>query len=345
MVDELVSAGSRHISMPVDTKNPLKLWRNAARLTELIRTENINLIHARSRAPAWSALLAARQTRIPFVTTYHGAYSQTNWFKGLYNSSMTRSDQIIANSRWTADLITSRNPKVRNRITVIHRGTDFGRFDLKAIDPDRTIKLKQQWALQPDQFVVLHLARLTGWKGQSVVIDSIAHLIHEHPELRSKLRVVLPGDAQGRDDYLAELRLQISKLGLESAILLPGHCDDPAAAMAVADLVVVASTKAEAFGRAAVEAGALRRPVIVTRIGAVGETVLAEPEVTADQRTGWKVEPDDSAGLARSLLEVIQLSKAERNEIGQRARSHCEMQFSLQQMCQATLSVYDKLLG
>jgi len=156
---------------------------------------------------------------------------------------------------------------------------------------------------------------------------------------------VLAGDAQGRTDYLDGLKQQIAAHGLQDRVLLPGHCDDPAAAMAVADAVVVASVEAEAFGRAAVEAGALEKPAIVTRIGAVGETVIAKPDVDASQRTGWKVTPGDAIDMASAMQELMALTQDERSAVGRRARRRGIGQFSLQQMCEKTLAVYDDLLA
>lgn len=340
MVDQLTAGGSSHVTMPLDSKNPLTIWRNAARLVRLIKNQDINLIHARSRAPAWSCLLAARRTGIPFVTTYHGAYNQNSALKGLYNSVMARADTVIANSQWTADLIVSRNPWAKDRIEVIHRGTDFETFHLENIADNRLEKLRRQWTITPDDIVIVQLARLTTWKGQGVVIKACAELIKDFPHLK----IVLAGDHQGRDEYLAGLQQKIEQHGLQGRVILPGHCDDPAAAMAVADLVVVASIEAEAFGRAAVEAGALEKPVIVTRIGAVGETVLAPEDVDKDQFTGWKVTPGDAQDLAKTLRHCLSLSPDQRHLIGQRARQHGQKNFSLRQMCSKTLTIYDKLL-
>lgn len=343
LVEQLEEGGSRHISLPLESKNPLTLWRNASGLERIILENDVDVVHARSRAPAWSALIAARRADTAFVTTYHGAYNQQNALKALYNSVMARGDTVIANSLWTADLIAGRHPWSRDRIVAIPRGTDFDEFDPSAVSPQRKEKLLSQWGLASDEarFLFVHLARLTGWKGQSVVTEAAAKLASEHPNAV----FVLAGDAQGRGDYLEGLKSQIAGFGLQDRVLLPGHCSDPAAAMAVSDAIVVASIEAEAFGRAAVEAGALEKPVIVTRIGAVGDTVLATPDVDASQRTGWKVAPGDADELAKAMLDVMQLPETERQIIGQRARKRGIDHFSLQQMCEKTLRVYDQLLA
>jgi glycosyltransferase involved in cell wall biosynthesis len=340
MLDGLIANGSRHETLPLGSKNPVTIWRNAGRLARLIRRHDINLIHARSRAPAWSAWLAARRTGIPFVTTYHGSYNQNSRTKALYNSVMARGDVVIANSQWTANLIADRNPWARPQIQVVYRGTDFEKFRRESISADRLEALRQQWKLDTDDFVLVQLARLNRGKGHVVVVEAVARLIAEFP----RLKVIFAGDAQGSGAHRALLEQKIADHGLQKHILLPGHCDDPAAAMALADIVVGATIQAEAFGRGVVEAGALERPVVVSRIGAVDETVLAPPEVSGDHRTGWKVSPGDPVELSQALESCIRLSSGQRDKIGQRARQHCEKKFSLQQMCDKTLKIYEKLI-
>jgi len=294
LVPALKSGGSQHIKFALHSKNPITIITNGFRLARIIRDQNVDLIHARSRAPAWSAFIAARMTGIPFVTTYHGAYSQNGHLKALYNSVMARADKVIANSHWTGDLIAKRHPWSRDNIIPIHRGTDFDAFSIQSISDHRIKTMRENWNVSEDDFVILKLARLTGWKGQKFLINAVARLADEFPNLK----LVLAGDAQGRNTYENELIELAAQHGLQHRVVMPGHCDDPAAAMACAKAVVVASTDAEAFGRAAVEAGALEKPLIVTRIGAVVETVLAEPEVEKHQTTGWKVPPADAHAMA-----------------------------------------------
>ncbi len=341
LVSALEAGGSTHLKMSMHSKNPITIITNGFRLARIIKAENISIIHARSRAPAWSALIAARLTDIPFVTTYHGAYSQSGRLKALYNSIMARADAVIANSHWTADLIRKRHPWSHDKISVIHRGTDFDEFAPKAISDERLKNIKSTWNIKNDDFVVLKLARLTDWKGQKYLIEAVALIIEEFPHVK----LVLAGDAQGRDTYRNQLMDLIKKYDLQKKVILPGHCDDPAAAMATSHAVVVASTDAEAFGRAAVEASAFEKPLIVTRIGAVVETVLAEPEVTKAKATGWKVPPANAAEMARALKELLLSSKDEQNAIGKRARAYVTASFSLQNMCSKTISVYNALLS
>lgn len=338
LVDELKATGAEHVDFPARTKNPWRMRRNASAIAAMVREEGVDLIHARSRAPAWSALWAARRTGRPFVTTYHGAYNQKSWLKGAYNSVMARGDVVIANSGYTADLIRARHPFAEGRIVTIHRGTDLAAFADPGI-PERAMALRRQWGVPDGARVILQLARLTGWKGQAVVIDALARLASP-PDCVA----VLAGDAQGREDYVAGLRARVAELGLEGRVVLPGHCRDVPAAMEAADVVVVASIEPEAFGRAAVEAQAAGRPVIVSELGAVGETVATPPAVGDGDRTGWKVPPGDPAALARALASALELDVDARAALASRARAHVRTAFSLEAMTDRTMAVYRDLL-
>lgn len=340
---DLAAAGGELLRFPAATKNPLRILSNAGRLARLITVEDVDLVHARSRAPAWSGLMAARRTRRPFVTTYHGAYNETNAFKKAYNAVMAKGDITIANSRYTAELIASRYGTPADRLRVIYRGVDGGAFDPAAIAPARIAGLRTAWGVGQDAPLVLHAARLTAWKGQSVVIEA-ARVMRERGTLAAA-HVILAGDAQGRSGYRDGLRAAIAAAGLGDRVHLVGHVADMAAAFCTARVAVVASTEPEAFGRAATEAEAMACPVIATRIGAPPETVLAPPDVPPDQATGWLVPPGDAAALADALGEALALSPATRSAMGARARRHVLSAFSLAAMQRETLAVYDCLLG
>lgn len=341
LVGALAAAGAEHRTFAADAKNPATIAANAVRLTRIIREEHVDIVHARSRAPAWSALWAARRTGIPFVTTYHGAYNQTNRLKAFYNSVMARGDIVIANSAYTARLIADRHPAAAARTVVIHRGTDLGGFAAGAVSDERLAALNKAWGLAGNDRVILQLARLTGWKGQSVVIDALARLAAGGAR---DWVAILAGDAQGRTRYVAELEARIEAAGLAGRVRLVGHCADVAAALALAEISVVASTEPEAFGRAAVEAQAAGVPVIVSDLGAVRETVLAPPEVEAAERTGWRVTAGDPAALAGVLAEVLALDAGARAALAGRAGAHVAASFSLDAMTEATIAQYRRLL-
>ena len=343
LAPRVTAAGGEVIAFPAATKKPLKLLANAREIRRVVAAEGVGLIDARSRAPAWSALLAARRAAVPFVTTYHGAYGETNALKKVYNSVMARGDVVIANSRYTADLIASRYATPRERLEVIHRGVDVSAFDPQSIAPDRVAELRRRWGVTPDQRVILQAARLTRWKGQGVLIDAVGRL-----QRRGALQgavAILAGDAQGRDGYVRELQAQIERLGLKEHVRLVGHVEDVAAAYAASHVTVVASIEPEAFGRTAIEAAALGCPVIATNIGAPPETVMAQPAVVQRETTGWLVPPSDAEALAHSLAAALALAPAERPAMGERARRHALANFTTEAMQRRTLMVYDRLLG
>jgi len=340
---EIAAAGGRLVRLAAGSKNPLRMLGNARTLAGLIRSERVALIHARSRAPAWSALIAARRTGIPFVTTYHGAYNERGRLKNVYNSVMARGDLVIANSGFTADLVATRYGTPRERLRVIYRGVEgTGRFDPDQVAEARVAALRRSWGVPVAAKVILQAARLTGWKGQTVLIDAAGRIARDG--LLGDAVVVLAGDDQGRSAYTAGLRSQIAAQGLEGRVLLVGHCGDMPAAFRAAHVAVVASTEPEAFGRAATEAQVMGCPVIATAIGAPPETVLAPPKVASTETTGWLVPPADAEALAGRLCEALTLSGIAREAIGTRARAHVLAHFSLETMKRQTLQVYDELL-
>jgi glycosyltransferase involved in cell wall biosynthesis len=314
---------------------------NARRLARLIEARRVDLVHARSRAPAWSALIAARRTGRPFVTTYHGAYASPGLFKNFYNSVMARGDLVIANSRYTADLIAARHHVPKDRIRVIYRGVDLAKFSPDEVVQNRLGRLGALWGVSERRPVVLQAARLTSWKGQTLVIEAARQLLRA--DRLGEAVIIMAGDPQGRDAYQRDLERLIARSGLTDCVRLVGHCDDMPAAFALAQVAVIASTSAETFGRTSIEAQAMGCPVIVSDIGAAPETILPDPGKQDD--TGWIVPCRDPAAIAERIAEALALSPEQRAALGARARRRVATKFSLRQMQRATLAVYDELLG
>lgn len=339
MADEVESAGGILVPFPAATKNPARILANGLALARFVRERGIDLVHARSRAPAWSALLAARLTGEAFVTTYHGAYGTSGPAKNLYNSVMARGQRVIANSNYTARLIKARHGTAPDRIRVIHRGVDLARFDPAAVGPGRIRAVREAWGASASDRVVLHAARLTGWKGQRDVIDAASVL---GSECRNVL-FVLAGDTQGRSAYRSELEERAER-GVGARVRIVGHCEDMPAAFAAAHVSVVASTEPEAFGRASAEAQAMGCPVIVTDQGASPETIVP-PASPSGGATGWIVPVADPEALAAAVREALSLSKTARDRMGRHARANVERRFAAEQMQYATLQVYDELLN
>jgi glycosyltransferase involved in cell wall biosynthesis len=312
------------------------MFANSRRLAKLIRKENIALVHARSRAPAWSALVAARRSGVPFVTTYHGIYNAKGAAKRFYNSVMARGDAVIANSEWTARHIKATHGALAKRLVVIPRGLDLKEFDPAAVSPERVTALGIAWGVPEGARILLLPGRLTRWKGQLVLIEALGRLKREGR--LPPVHLVLAGDAQGRDAYASELDDAIAAAGLEDMVVSPGHVLDMPAAYLAADLVISASTDPEAFGRVAVEAAAMRRPVIATAHGGSAETVLGG-------ESGLLVPPDDAEALAGAIAQLLEAAPARLAEMGTKGRAHVAERFSTENMCAATIEVYRTLLA
>jgi glycosyltransferase involved in cell wall biosynthesis len=338
----LDEAGGELVRLPLATKNPLRMAANITALRRVIRARGVDLVHARSRAPAWSALAAARLAGVPFVTTYHGAYNQKSLSKSFYNSVMARGDIVIANSRYTANLLMHRHGTPTERVRVVYRGVDVDRFAPRAISPERIMALRAAWGVSPETRIVLQVARLTRWKGQDTVIGAAARVLQQTD--MGDVAVVLAGDAQGRHDYERELHEMIAANGLRDRIKLVGHVEDVPAACRAATLVVVASREAEAFGRASAEAQAAARPVVVADRGALPET-LVPAQHAGDNGTGWLVAPDNAEALATCLNNALRLPPESLARMGAQGRAHVMSCFTTRSMQHATLEVYDALLG
>ena len=333
---ELLAAGGELIRMPVASKNALTLWRNAGAIARLIRERNIVLVHARSRAPAWSARIATRRTDIPFVTTYHGIYNARGPLKRRYNSVMARGDAVIANSEWTKQHILSTYGFEPTHLTVIPRGLDLKRFDPQAVAPERVAALRELWGVKEGMRVILLPGRLTRWKGHPVFLRALARL-NEEGRLPAVVRAVIAGDAQGREGYVHEVESGIADRGLHDVVKVADHITDMPAAYLAADIVVSASTDPEAFGRVPPEAGAMGRAVIATDHGGARETVLAG-------ESGLLVTPGSARAMADALARLLALSPAELAAMGAKGRAHITANYTVERMCAATLDLYRLLL-
>jgi glycosyltransferase involved in cell wall biosynthesis len=325
-------AGGRNVLLPLNTRNPWRIWRNAGRLARLIRAEQVDIVHARSRAPAWSAWLAAERTGAHFITTYHGAYGEDLPWKRRYNEVMARGERVIAISHYIARLIEARHGVGPERVRVIHRGVDPAVYDPDTVSVDRISRVARAWRLPDDALTVVLPARLTRWKGQAVLIEALARL--RTPDVYA----VLVGDDQGRHRYARELARLSAKLGVAARVRLVGHCEDMPAALRLSDVVVNASIEPEAFGRVVIEAQSMARPVIATDHGGAVETV--EHGVT-----GWRVPPGDAEALAAAIDAVLAMDGAQRAMIGRHARLSVATHYTVAAMQAATLDVYREVLA
>lgn len=332
LAGEAEKAGVRLITGDFASKSPLQIWRNAAIIADIIRREGISITHARSRAPAWSAWIATRRTRTRFVATYHGIYNAKGALKRFYNSIMTRGDAIIANSQFTADHVWREHHPDKAKLFVIPRGTDISAFAPDSVATYRVTEIRKAWSLKPGRPVIMLPNRLTRWKGQLDFVKALAKLPDRNFE------AVMVGDAQERDGYVAELREAVDSAKLTQNVRIPGHCSDMPAAFMVADVVVLPSIEPEAFGRAAVEAQAMGKPVVASRLGAQTETVL-------DGKTGFLFEPGNIDELADLIAKALAMPADQKAFMAKAGRDRVLKSYTVEAMCAATLAVYSKVLA
>jgi glycosyltransferase involved in cell wall biosynthesis len=324
-------AGAEILPLPLDTKSPLAIRRNARLLEKLIVERGINLVHAHSRAPAWSGFWAARRRKIPFVTTYHGTYSEKTPLKRRYNAIMAAGDRVIAVSEFIGDLVRERHGVGPDRLRVIPGGVDTQKFDPATVLGDRVVRLARDWRVDDGAPVIMLPGRLTSWKGQTVLIRALAALRNK------QALVVLVGGDQGRAKYRDSLIAEAESLGVASRLRMVGHTEDMPAALMLADIVVNASTDPEAFGRTIIEAQAMGRVVIATDHGGARETI-------SDGETGFLVPPGDYLALAQAIDRALEMDAAARIGWGRHARDVVGTNYSVAAMQEAVLAVYAELL-
>lgn len=331
MAHELTRAGALHITLPLASKNLWVMYRNIGRLARIIVAHQVDIVHARSRAPAWSARAAAKRTGRHFVTTFHGTYNIENRFKRRYNAIMTTGERVIANSHFIAQHIRENYNVSPSRLRVIQRGVDLQRFDPEKVSAERVIKLATDWRLPDGVPVVMLPGRLTRWKGQRLLIEALALLSD------IELRGIIIGADQGRVAYRRELETLIERLGLSSKVHILDHCNDMAAAYMQADVVVSASTDPEGFGRVVSEGQAMGRPVVASDHGGVREQVI-------EGHTAFLFPPGDAAALSEAIRKALSLTAEERDKLAQTATRHARENFSKDRMCAVTLDLYKELL-
>jgi glycosyltransferase involved in cell wall biosynthesis len=330
-VHELARIGALHINLPVHSKNPVTMWKNIGRLKKLIRKYNVNIVHARSRAPAWSAWHACRKNETRFMTTCHAPYKIEGKFKKFYNSSIAKGERVIAISETIAEYLRKNYHLDESKIRTIHRGVALEKFHPTAVTPERLISLSRQWRIPDGANIIMLPGRLTRWKGHHVLIDAIAHL------QRRDIFCLMIGADQGRSEYREELENAINQKNLQGRVRIVDHCNDMPAAYMLATVVVSASTEPEGFGRVAVEGQAMGRPVIATDHGGAQETIKKG-------ETGWLVKPGDAQELARAIEEALALTPHQRAVLATRAMAHVVENFTREQMADKTLNVYAELL-
>lgn len=331
MVRELERAGVRHVAMPLADRNPISIRANVRRLADLVRAEEIAILHARSRTPAHSARIAAARCGAHFVTTCHGLYGE-GWFKRWYGRAMAQGERVIANSAFMSGNLRRVYGLEAPRLVTIRRGIDVARFDPESVSASRMVALARDWQLPDGHRIVLMPARFTRRKGHETLLRALARLD------RADVTAVLVGAVDDRGRYRAELMKLAAKLGLGARVRVQDVCRDMAAAYMLADVVAQPALAPESFGRVAVEAQAMGRPVVASDLGGARETILPG-------ETGLLVPPGDEARLAKALGDALDLDAATRQDLSAAARAHVLANFTVESMCEATLALYAEVLA
>ena len=324
--------------LPVHSKNPLLIIFNTLMLSIYIIFFKINIIHARSRAPAWSCYFASLLTGRVFVTTFHGTYNFKSKFKKFYNSVMLKAKLTIAGSNFIFSHINENYSEYlskEKKLRVIFRGINVDYYNPKNISMLKQEKLKQEWNLSSNKFTILLPGRLTYWKGQEKFIESLNILIEDYNF--TNFQAIILGSDQGRKVYAKKLINLVERYNLNKKIKFIHHCNEMPLAYSLADVVVSASTEPEAFGRVSVEAQSMGKPIVASNIGGSKETVI-------NKKTGFLYKHDDPRELAKSLNTVIQLSPDELKSIGNEGRKNITKKFDVETMCQTNLKEYKRLI-
>lgn len=327
------------IRLPVHSKNPLLIFLNALILIVIILIFKISIVHARSRAPAWSCLLATKLTGRKFVTTFHGTYNFSGKLKKFYNSIMVRSDLVIAGSNFIFSHIKNNYSeflKPNKKFLVIFRGINVDYFDQSTKFENDEKKLLQNWEINKEKKIILMPGRLTSWKGQKLLIEA-TNLVKIELGYEA-FHVVILGDDQGRDLYKKELVRLTEQYRLTNQIKFIKHCKDMALAYKVSDIIISASIEPEAFGRVAVEAQSMEKLIIASNIGGSNETII-------DEKTGFLFESGDAHSLSKKIIKAITMDETSLNLIGKEGRKNIIKKFNVEKMCFSTYSEYKRLLN
>ena len=325
--------------LPVQSKNPLLIFINSLILIGIILLNNISIVHARSRAPAWSCLIASKITARKFVTTFHGTYNFKTNLKKFYNSVMVRSDLIIAGSNFIFSHIKENYSNYLNnkkKFLVIFRGINVDYFDSSTTLENDEKKLLKQWDIDKDKKIILLPGRLTSWKGQEVFIEAV-NLINIELGYEAFYTVILGSD-QGRELYKKKLIRLSEQYRMSKQIRFIDHCKNMALAYKVSDIIVSASNEPEAFGRVSVEAQSMGKPIVASNIGGSNETVI-------DEKTGFLFESNNAKSLSKQILRVLNMDETSLKMMGIEARKNVTQRFNVEKMCFSTYSEYKRLLN
>lgn len=340
LTHQLTESEIRHITLPVNSKNPFTIFSNIDKIANIIKEYKVSVVHVRSRAPMWSAYFACKKTNTKLVSTVHGTYSLNLGIfkhfspKVLYNSIMLKADSIIVVSNFIKEyLMTNYHKKNQpfpeetlKKISIIERGVDLDYFNSNNVSKSRIVNLVQKWNLPEDRKIIMLPARFTEWKGHEFLIEALT-------KVKSEFCCILVGSDHGHNQFRERIESKIIESKLDGKVKMVGLCQDMPAAYAISNVVISSSIRPEAFGRISIETQSFGKIIIATKIGGSLETII-------DEKTGFLVFPGDSEKLAELIDKVLNLSESEATQIGKAARENVEENFSCKKMCEKTIEVY-----
>ena len=337
LIGELEKENIEVIKLKIDKKNPNSIIKNFFLFIKIFREKKIDLIHVRSRAPAWSAIFAAKKIGIPALTTWHGHVSNSSFIKKIYNSIMLKGDAVIANSAYTAERISKIYNIDLNKIDIISRGVNVEAFEGSKFSNTEISNMRKMWSVDDNKIIILFPARLTRWKGHLVTIEAINLLKKE--KFFDHVIFLFAGEKAGAENYIKKLNSIITKFKLQENIKLVERIENMSLAYLASDIVLSPSIEPEPFGRIPIEAQAAGKTIIASDHGAVKDTIK-----NGNNFTGFKVKPNDPQALSIAIKQSITMDKKDLTKMHERAISNVKNNFSLENMCKKTLEVYKRLL-
>lgn len=337
LVKELEKKNITHIKLDIGTKNPLKTFFNIRKINKIIKEHKVDLVHVRSRAPMWSAYFACKKNKVKLVSTIHGPYSVgknflTKFFKKIYNSRMLKADKVIVVSNFIKNYVLENYKVEENKLCLIHRGADINIFKQENTSVRNILSLTTKWnLLEEKRKIIVMPARFTTWKGHEFLVDALAKIADKN------YVCFFVGSNHGHESYQKRLEKKIADLNLSEKIRIVGVCKDMASVYAVANFIICASIKPEAFGRVPIEAQSMKKPIIATKIGGALETVI-------DNKSGFLVEPNNIDEMVDAISKLLDFSDEQFKLMGEAGRKNIEDNFSNQKMINSTLEIYRQLL-
>ena len=338
MIENLKEKKIKVLTRKIDQKNPYTIFTNIEKFKNIFLENKISLVHARSRAPAWSAYYASKKLNIPFITTWHGHAENSSFFKKKYNSIMLKGNAVIANSEYTAKKISENYSYDISNIDIIPRGVSSSDYTSNNFSEKEIIDLKRKWIIKDDQKVILLPARYSRWKGHELAIRACSKIVEENPKLN--ISIIFIGNKEGNEKYVSNLEKLSNTLGLSNYIKILGNFENMPLAYHISDIILYPSIIPEPFGRVPIEAQAAGKIIIASNNGGMTETIKE-----GEDNTGFRIKNNDVEDLKNKINLSLNLNDDEISNLRKRAIEYVDKNFSLENMCKKTLDVYDRILN